>query len=161
MLKMTTGKNSDYYWIEWQDRNKFLSGLLSEFPQIVLGKYLVNTSFDSGSFSLSDEEKERGWYNQNNLTYSPQINSIESISGYGYDEWYVFDSPKTFGNYEVFVNYLGFSLHDSVFEEIQQSFWLHLEQLKPESFLAEGDNLICVTRDKNLFNQISLIEKKK
>lgn len=133
----------------------FLSGLLSEFPQIVLGKYLVNTSFDSGSLSLSSEETEQGWYKQNNLTFSPQIKNIESISGSGYDEWYVFDSPKTLDNCEVFVNYWGFSLHDFVPEEIQKAFWLQLEQFKPETYLAEGDNLICVTKDANLFNQIS------
>lgn len=154
---MITGKNGDYYWIEWQDGNKLLSSLLSESPQIVLEKYLVNTSFDSGSLSLSDEELELGWYNQNELTYSPQIKSIESIAGYGYDEWYVFDSLKTFDNYEVFVNYLGFSVHDTMPDGIQEAFWLQLEQIKPETFLAEGDNLVCVTRGRELFNQIATV----
>lgn len=154
---MITGKNGNYYWIEWRDRSKFLVGLLSKFPQLVLGKYLVNTSFDSGPLSLSPEQIGEGWYKQNRLTFSPSIKDIESISGYGYDEWYVFDSVKKFDSCEVFVNYWCFSLYDTVPEKIQQAFWEQIAQLNPESFLAEGDNLICVTKDLDLFNQISAV----
>jgi hypothetical protein len=152
---MKTGKNGNYYWIEWQDRNKFLKDLLSEFPQLVLGKHLVNTSFDSGSLSLSPEEINQGWFARNKFTFSPQITNVESISGYGYDEWYIFDSPKTFDNCEVFINYWLFSLDYAMPGEIQNSFWKQLESLNPESYIAEGDNLICATRNENLFNQIS------
>lgn len=154
---MKTGRKGDYYWIEWDERSKFLSDLLSDFPQLVLDNYLVNTSFDSGSLSLSTEDIEQGWHKKDDLTYSPQIKTVERIPDYGYDEWYVFDSPKALGEIEVFVNYLEFSLHNSTFEDIQSSFWQQIENLQPKSFLAEGDNLICVTRDKNLFNQISSV----
>lgn len=154
---MITGRKGDYYWIEWYERSKFLNNLLSEFPKLVLDKYLVNTSFDSGSLSISSEQIEQGWYKKDNLTYSSKIKTIESISGYGYDEWYVFNAPNTLDNIEVFINYLGFSLHKSLYEEIQKAFWQQIKHLQPESFLAEGDNLICVIKDENLFNQISAI----
>lgn len=154
---MKAGRKADYYWIEWDERSKFLKDLLSEYPQLVIDKYLVNTSFDSGSLSLSSEEIEQGWHTKDSLTFSPQIKTVESISGYGYDEWYVFNSPKTMGDIEVFVNYLGFSLHQSMFAEIQKAFWKQIELLQPESFLAEGDNLICVTKAENLFSQMSSI----
>ncbi len=153
---MFRGKNKNYYWVEWQERDKFLRTLLSKFPQIVIGKYLVNTSFDSGSLMLSDEEIAQGWYKHKDLTISPAINDIKSIPYDQFDEWYVFDSPQNFDNYEVFVNYGGFSLQDNAFAEFQERFWWQLEYLNSESFLAEGDNLICVTKDVNLFNLLNL-----
>jgi hypothetical protein len=155
---MTIGNKGNYYWIEWQDGNKFLKNLLSDFPQLVLGKYLVNTSFASGSLTLPPEEISQGWFAREKFTFSPQITNVDSIFGYGYDEWYVFDSPKTFDNCEVFINYWQFSLDDAEPEEIQNSFWKQLERLNPESYLANGDNLICATRNENLFNQISQLQ---
>ena len=86
---------------------------------------------------------------------------VASIPYDQYDEWYIFITPTTFENYEVFVNYGGFSLHDSEFEEMQERFWQQLEYIAPESFLAEGDNLIYVTKDFSLFKQIFLWENNK
>ncbi len=150
------GNYKNYYWVEWQERNKFLRNLLSKFPQIVLGKYLVNTSFDSGSLMLDDEEIAQGWHKYNDLAISSSITDVKSIHSDQYDEWYIFNSPKTFDNYEVFVNYGGFSLHNPTYKELQERFWQQLEYLTPESFLAEGDHLICVTKDVNLFNLLNL-----
>lgn len=152
------GKRGDYFWIEWRD--DFLSDLLSAFPQFVLGKYLVNTSFDSGSLTLAPEEIEQGWCKHNKLALSPPISDVACIPKDQYDEWYVFTSPTTFENYEVFVNYGGFSLENSDFTEFQEKFWLQLERLSPESFLAEGGYLICVTRNESLYNQVVLWEGK-
>lgn len=153
-----TGKRGDYFWVEWRD--DFLSDLLSAFPQLVLGKYLVNTSFDSGSLTLAPEEIEQGWRKHNKLALSPPISDVAYIPKDQYDEWYVFTSPATFENYEVFVNYGGFSLESSDFAEFQERFWRQLERLVPETFLAEGDNLICVTRNEPFYNQVALWEGK-
>ena len=147
------GKHGNYFWVEWSDC--FLKDLLSAFPQIVLDKYMVNTSFDSGSLTLAPEEKEKGWRKYNELVLSPPIVDVTDIPNDQYDEWYVFTSPTTFENYEAFINYGGFSLQDYLAEH-QERFWQQLEHLAPESFLAEGDNLICVTNNKSLFNEISL-----
>jgi hypothetical protein len=155
---MFKGTYENYYWVEWEVNDHFLRGLLSQFPQIVLGKYLVNTSFDSGSLMLADEEIAQGWYKHNDLAISPSITDVLSIPYDQYDEWYVFNSPKTFDNYEVFVNYGGFSLHDSAFAEIQERFWQQLGYISPETFLAEGDFLICVTKDAKLFNLLNLLK---
>lgn len=150
-----TGKRDDYFWVEWRD--DFLGDLLSAFPQVVLGKHLVNTSFDSGSLTLAPEEIEQGWRKHNELALSPPIADVSLIPKDQYDEWYVFASPPTFENYEVFVNYGGFSLHDFLVEH-QERFWRQIERLAPESYLAEGDNLICVTRNEPLYNQVALYE---
>jgi len=149
---MFTGTRNNYYWVEWQD--KFLDKLLSVFPQLVTGKYLVNTAFDSGTLHLAPEEISEGWFKHGELAVSPPITDVW-IPHDQFDEWYVFDALTTFDEYEVFVNYSGFSLHDPTFGEFQERFWRQLVRLVPESYLAEGDNLICVTRDLNLFNQLS------
>lgn len=155
---MFTGKHGDYYWIEWRDTAKSLSNLLADFPALVLGKHLVNTSSDSGSLWLSPEEVKQGWHKKDRLTYSPVIKSVESIPSYGYEEWYVFDSPIEFKNYEIFINtfinYGGFSLENNLFKKIQVTFWQQLERLKPESFIAEGGYLILVTEKLNLYSRI-------
>jgi hypothetical protein len=152
-----TGKHGDYFWVEWSE--DFLGDLLFAFPQIVLKKYLVNTSFDSGSLVLAPTETEHGWRKHNELALSPAIKEVSQIPKDQYDEWYIFTSPATFDNYEVFINYGGFSLHN-FFLEHQERFWQQIERLAPESFLAEGDNLICITRNESLYNQVSLWEGK-
>jgi hypothetical protein len=152
---MFTGKRNEYGWVEWEWRSRFLTDLLPVFPQLVIGQYLVNTSFDSGSLSLSPEEINRGWHKHNDLALSPVIKDVSEIPYCHYSEWYVFSSPVTFDDYESFINYGGFSLELLEFRELQERFWQQLERLAPETFLAEGDNLICVTRDMNLFNLLS------
>ncbi len=151
------GKHGDYFWIEWQEA--FLSDLISGLPQIVTGKYLVNTSFDSGALTLRDEEIKQGWSNDE-LALSPPIQDVSDIPQCHYDEWYIFNSPMTFEDYEVFVNYYVFSLEDFL-TELQERFWKQIARLSPETYLAEGDFLICVTKNESLFNQISLWQEVK
>jgi hypothetical protein len=152
------GKRGDYFWIEWQEA--FLSDLISAFPELVINNFLINTSFNSGTLGLSNEEIKLGWTKNNELTISPLVTDDLDIPNCQYDEWYVFDSPTTFESYEVFVNYWKFSLEDFL-TDIQERFWKQIESLSPETYLAEGDFLICVTKNEKLFNQISLWEEVK
>jgi hypothetical protein len=152
---MFTGKRNGYAWVEWEWHTEFIADLLPAFPQLVVGKYLVNTTFDSGPLSLSQKETSLGWLKYDKLALSPVIGDVDEVPYCHYSEWYVFASPVTFDDYEVFINYGGFSLELPDFETLQERFWSQLERLAPESFLAEGDNLICVIRDVNLFNQLS------
>ncbi|MBW3637934.1 MAG: hypothetical protein KY445_15940 [Armatimonadetes bacterium] len=152
--KMLTGIHGDYHWMELEDG--FMRALLERFPQIILGKSLVNTSFDSGQLTLSPDETERGWRKHNEVTLIPLLVELDDFPTDYYDEWYVFDLPTAFDEHEVFVNYCGFSLSKSVWEEFQQRFWNQLEVLQPESYLAEGINLIWVTKNNRLFEQVIL-----
>lgn len=152
---MFTGQRNGYGWVEWEWRSQFLSGLLSAFPQLVVKRYLVNTSFDSGPLSVSPEKISRGWRKHSKLALSPLIGDISEVPLCHYSEWYVFPSPVTFDDYKDFINYGGFSLELPDFSELQEGFWRQLERLAPESFLAEGDNLICVTKDADLFRQLA------
>ena len=149
---MYTGAYDQYDWFEWQ--GMFLPDLLSHSPQLVAGRYLINTSFDSGPLDLSAEEVNRGWRKHKGLALSPPIVDVSDIPYDQYDEWYIFTTPATFDHYEVFVNYGGFSLHNPAFAEKQQRFWRQLTRLGPETYLADGDNLICVTRNAALIGQL-------
>ena len=97
-----------YFWIEW--RTQFLYDLIRAFPGSVSGKYLVNTSFDSGALSLSEEDAQNGWSRQGEYTYSPVLTDIQTFPYYQYDEWYVFECQTLLDNIEVFIIYWGFSL---------------------------------------------------
>jgi len=148
------GERDEYSWVEWDDRAAFLRDLLEAFPQLVIGRYLVNTSFDSGSLPLTEPETASGWTKYNGLTLSPDITSIKQIPFDQYDEWYVFEFPRTFDDYEVFVNYGGFSVHQEFYADVAERLWQQLSVIEPQTYLSEGDNLLCVTKNKMLYNQL-------
>ena len=88
------------------------------------------------------------------LALSPKIESTEVIPFDGYDEWYVFDEKRTFEDHKVFVNWGGFSLCHPSFEDLMQGFWKQIRALNPTTYLAEGDNLVCVTRNRELYKSV-------
>jgi hypothetical protein len=61
------GERGAYQWLTTEFE---VDGLARLCPKIVLGKYLAVASFDSGSLSLSDEEKANGWRLRNGIAYS-------------------------------------------------------------------------------------------
>jgi len=154
---MQTGQMGEYFWIEWADKN--LLELLQAFPEIVTGKYLVNTSFDSGRLSLSAEELEQGWKRHRSVSLSPKISRVRQVPYHQYDEWYLYSeqpAESTLEDIEVFINNYRFSLAEGFIPEIQNRFWRQMETLKPESYLAEGDNLVFATNQKDIFRRVSL-----
>lgn len=150
-----SGERDDYSWVEWDSRAPSLRDLLEAFPKIVMGRYLVNTSFDSGSLPLTESESADGWDKYSRLALSPVITSLSQIPFDQYDEWYVFESSRRFDDHEVFVNYGGFSLHTELYLDATERFWRQLSIIEPETYLSEGDNLLFVTKDKTLHEQIS------
>jgi hypothetical protein len=106
------------------------------------------------------------------VAWSPTLSDVASIPIEAYTEWYVYPRMGAFPDHEVFINCGGFCLRDPgyrlegldptwdrvsaeehVREEraLQQRFWRQLNSLRPESYLAEGDNLIAATRDAALW----------
>ncbi len=114
---MTSGRHRDYYWIQWEA--EFLATLLRCVPDIVLGHYLVNTSFDSGSLTLSDEERHEGWRSVGTLAYSPRISDVLRIPRDQFDEWLVFSELTEIQTWKPFVNYCGVSMTDPQYKTIQ------------------------------------------
>ena len=81
---------------------------------------------------------------------------------------YFFNASFQLSEVHVFVNYGGFSLKDPSYllenldptwdkilaresydreVEMQNNFWNQLNLINPESYIADGDNFICVTRN--------------
>jgi hypothetical protein len=85
--ELHVGSHEGYDWLVSTDT---LSDVLQVCPDVVLGKYIAVTSFDSGPLVLNDEEKATGWQTNNGIAYSPRIVRIEMLSCDQYDEWYVF-----------------------------------------------------------------------
>ena len=94
--------------------------------------------------------------------------SCEHCSGGcgGFDEWYVFqnpadlgqvvhgnifETPSTAGQVQVFVNFGSFAVHDLTMSDLTDRFWAQLGWVTPESYVADGDYLNFVSRDKHLF----------
>ena len=148
---MFVGTHGEYKWAEWT--NGFLRDLLEPFPQLVLGKFLVNTSFDSGSLTLSTEESEQGWQKHDTFTLIPPLSNLGQFPSNQFDEWYIFSSAPRIDECKVFVNNSGFSLHNPDAQSLQDEFWSQLLRFNPETYLAEGDYLIWVTKNETLFEQ--------
>jgi hypothetical protein len=165
---MDTGKNGIYSWLICDCS---LGELVKRCPEIVLGYYIAITAFDSGPLKLSEDEQKRGWREESPVAWSPKVSSTDILPRGGYDEWYVFSSPSSFKPQQIFVN-LGIQLKDPSYllenleptwdrvglianieriHEIQSRFWSQLISIQPESYLADGDKLILVTSNSELF----------
>ena len=144
-----------YHVIDWPDiRRRFIPNLWLRFPELAVGMYLVNTSFDSGFLTLTDSERKDGWRKIGKLAHSPKISSINQIRHDQYDEWLVFDQPTQVNGFETMVNYGGFSPIDFTWEEKLERFWEQVLRLQPLHVVAENDGAYLISRDKSLIERI-------
>jgi hypothetical protein len=121
---------------------------------LVIGKHLVNTSYDSGFVTLSDAEREEGWRMVGQLAHSPQIRNIVQIPHDQYDEWLVFERPTQVESFETMVNNCGFSPVEFGWEEKLERFWEQVISLNPLHVLGENDGMYLVSRDGELIRRI-------
>src|ERR1700722_19605216 len=144
-----------YHAIDWPDRpDLFITTLWLQFPELVVGRYLVNTSFDSGSLTLSESEREDGWRMVGRLAHSPQIRSTDQIPHDHFDEWLVFDRPVEVQEFETMVNYGGFSPVAFDWDEKRERYWDQVLRLQPLHVIAENDGVYLMSRDKSLIARI-------
>ena len=159
---LTVGSQGVYEWLV-TDRQ---FDLLRTCPDVVLGRHVAITSFDSGPLALTDEEKAAGWESRSNIAYSPKIQNAASVPRSEYDEWYIFgcpvdlgtshleenmfEAPQEPGHVSVFVNY-GFALHPPDRTSLAYLFWPQIERIRPESYVADNDYLTFVSANKALF----------
>jgi hypothetical protein len=143
--------------------------LLQICPNVVLGKYVAVTSFDSGPLVLTDEEKAAGWESRGKIAYSPKVQNVASLPRADYDEWYIFDTPidlgtshlgenvfevpQEQGHVSIFVNY-GFALHPPERASLATLFWPQMTRIRPESYVADNDYLTFVSVSKTLFSSV-------
>lgn len=154
------------------DRRKGIGHMLERCPEALLDRYVAVACFDSGPFHPNAEETAAGWRLENQLAYSPRLESLSRPPLRSFDEWYVFASPARLCSCEVFINFGGFTLQHP--EEClaeshptwdragakalaagqirqQTQFWGHLELFGAESYIAAGDNFIFATANSELF----------
>lgn len=134
----------------------FFRDLWNRYPSIVVGRYLVNTSFDSGFLTLSQVELQQGWFMIGNLAHSPQIDLIESIPNDDYDEYLVFEHPIQVDHYESFLSCGYFNPSNPLMDSEVQVFWEQVNRLRPLHVLGQNDFLYLVTRDERLASSIAV-----
>lgn len=173
---MYEGETNNYYWIEGHEFS--LHKLVTNCPELLIGKTVAITSFDSGPLLPNDQEKEFGWYSKDKVFYAPEIANPQDLPYDQYDEWYIFDNQKEFKPVDAFVNYGSFFLRNPIYQlheadptwdkvgiqhqidyqrEIQEKFWEHIRRIEPRSFVMDGDRFIFGSR---VSGDIKLIESK-
>jgi hypothetical protein len=156
----------------WVVSDNCLDDILQVCPEIVVGKYVAVTAFDSGPIrNLTDEECAAGWELRNDIAYSPRIASTEELFHDNcYDEWYIFNSPADLGGrvpqsfnifqtplrqgeIQAFVNYQ-LSLHLPDMEAVAKIFWEQMNRVDPHVYLADCQQwLTIVSSDEILINK--------
>ncbi len=157
-----------YEWLVTNHTTHTLDALLRLCPSLVLQKYIAVTSCDSGPLCLNDEQKAEGWERRKDIAYSPKVTSVDALPRDQFDEWYVFDTPHDLGQLvpsgrnifetplvkgqvQVFVNFLGFAFHCPELEALTTLFWEQFAWIHPETYIADGDYLTIVSKDKDVF----------
>jgi len=168
-LRPITGTHGEYQWLTTGEHD--LDTLLRACPQAFLGKWIAVTSLDSGPLVLNADEKSSGWKSRNGIAYSPEVwsphESLPHGECGGFDEWYVFENPTDLGavvhgnvfegslavgQVRVFVNFGTFGLH--AVNDLVERFWDQLPLIRPESYVADGDYLNFVSRNKDIFGMV-------
>ena len=164
---LETGSSGGYQWLVSTDRQ---FDVLEFCPDVVIGKYVAITSFDSGPLRLTEEQKSAGWASEGGIAYSPKIADVKAVPLRYFSELYVFSNPTNLGvladprknifdsdiqqrQVHAFVNY-DFGFHDAEYADISRMFWQQLGWMKAESYLAENDYVILVTANSELFASV-------
>ncbi len=149
---MNKSKYNNYTVYEWKDESDsfHIEELLSLYPSIVEGMFLVISSWDSGTYQPTEKEFADGWQLHSKLAHSPRVEQWSSLPFEVYDEWYIFDHPVNINDLEPLVNYLGFSPIKYDWQEKRELFWNQVEKYRPIHVIGDGKHLFLVTRDDKL-----------
>ena len=173
-MKVFTGRQGDYVWVAAHDGLSCLPKVLAGCPDTVVGRTVVITSFDSGPLIPNARESEAGWRTRGGLMVNAMVADPSSIPYEQYDEWLIFPKPgQALEDVEVFVNYGGFTLAgprvdradwDPTWDRtvdpdpdrpVRERFWTQLKRLRPETYIAEGDNFVFVTNRLELAHRVA------
>lgn len=144
-----------YHLLDWRERGDLIIPKLWQLaPDLVLGRFLVNTSFDSGFLTLTPEEAAAGWKMIGGLAHSPKITDLSQIPHDQFDEWLAFDSPVDVTEFETMVNYPDFTPIDFEWEEKREHYWKQILFYRPRHVFAENDGVYVVTRDDDISRKL-------
>ena len=166
-LLLQTGSTNGFQWLVSTDRQ---FDVLECCPDVVLGKCVAITSFDSGPLGLTEAQRSAGWVSQEGIAYSPKIQDANMVPQAYFSELYVFGAPTSLGalsepkknifesemqpgQVHAFVNF-DFGFHDAEYAELARMFWQQLGWMKAESYLAENDYVIFATANPELFARV-------
>lgn len=152
---MRTGHKFGYWVVEWSDDfDQSLWDFVSQFPEIVLGKRVAITSFDSGSVAPSQDEYAKGWEKRGDVAISPVVKNVEDVPSAGFDEWYVYPSDVSNAPTQSFVNHWGFAPLDESNAQIE-SFWTQVVSCQPLHVIGEGaPTMFFATKDQAVFEEV-------
>lgn len=153
---MRTGSRSGYWVVEWADGfDPSLADLMLQFPEAVIGHRIAIASCDSGPFSPSQPEMEKGWTTHNALAVSPCVQSAAELPTPGFDEWYVYDVEAPSDHHKSFVNRFGFSPLDAESEDTKD-FWAQVEHFRPLHVLGAGTpTMFFATQDEAMYRRMT------
>ena len=173
---METGMVGQFNWLE-STESDFLK-ILKLCPEVLIGKCLVISCFDSGPLRAAEEEHVKGWQQQGDLVIVPHVNSVSDLPYDNYDEWYIFSNYTNPEITEVFVNapmtlrspeslltdyiaaagqqvdVVGARHYAQDSAEHQLLFWQEITRIGPESYIGCGDQLIFASQNPELFNAV-------
>ena len=146
------GHKLEYSVVQWSyDWDPSLFDLLDRMPELVLGRYVVIASCDSGPYKPTGAELECGWEVVNGVAASPKIVRVSDLPTPGFDEWYVYEErPRTYC-YHASVNHFGFA---PLPPDQATGFWAQVEAALPLHVLGAGTpTMFLATRDRKSFDQ--------
>ncbi len=168
---VNSGKQGPYTW--YQSKFHYLSTLLDQVPEIVVGKYVGVSAFDGQPMEITKNELRNGWEMQGQLALSPVVRRVTELPHNQLDEWFTFLTMEPFTVNERFVRCGGFSLvepagdnpflpasarqtmgSDTAQGQRQKRFWQQINAVRPESYIAESDKLIVVSRNPEVLEQL-------
>jgi hypothetical protein len=161
---LQTGLMNGYQWLVSTDRQL---DVLECCPEIVVGKYVAITSFDSGPLRLTEGQRSAGWVSHGEIAYSPEVQHVNAVPQTYFSELYVFGAPTNLGvladpnlnifesemqpeQVRAFVNF-DFGFHDPEYAALAHMFWQQLGWIKAESYLAQNDYALFITANPKLF----------
>jgi hypothetical protein len=173
---MLLGKNGKWSWLT--SKAACLADVVELCPQLVIDRFVLITSLDSGLVQLDEERLKAGWKPmckrrrnfdwsheewEDPLALSPRISDPKILPTDMYDEWYVFYTEPQIDTIEVFVNW-GFSptfghtgfQELSTHKELEEHFWDQLAVINPRAYIAHNVELSFVTSDELLFEQVMI-----
>lgn len=179
MTTYKTGQHGKYFWIEFPQNYFSLTDLVNKCSVILMNKYLAVVFFDSGPLGLTSKELNLGWYEKNEIAYSPKLTDalITNLPADQFDQWCLFNEPTELSSMTDFVNIGGFKLssrrHElatadptwdliglerqiEFHEQRTEQFWAELSKINPVTFISNGDNFIFVTEE---LNDIEILKK--
>jgi hypothetical protein len=173
--RVVIGERGRYRWVTSDHHS--LDDIVTECPQVLLGRHLAVTTTDSGS-PYWWVQKLSGWECRGRVGYSPRLVSTDGLTyqihgkeNAGFDEWYTFENPCDLGDVIAnenpwseesrdrpgriiaLVNY-GFS-PDLPDDALSSEFWTQIERFNPESYISDGAECVTlVSRNLDLFRSV-------